>query len=77
MRRVLIVALTTLLVTLPSVGIVQQAPQEPKRGAAAISELQQLVAVQTQAIQALRARVIDLEARVQRLESARDAEDSP
>jgi cell division protein FtsB len=77
MRKIVFSVLVLMLVALPSVGIVQQAPQEPKRGAAAISELQQLVAVQTQAIQALRASIVDLEARIKRLESARDAGDTP
>jgi hypothetical protein len=78
MRLTRICFAAALLLGLPIIGNVQQAPgaATTTRPASALSELQALVKTQTEAIQALHAKVVDLEARVEKLEKRKPGPDS-
>ena len=71
MRTTLCVLAAVGLLAIPVVGQVQQVPGEPARRPSTIAELQELMKAQTEAIQALHARVVTLEARVKKLEDER------
>jgi polyhydroxyalkanoate synthesis regulator phasin len=59
------------LLAIPVIGQVQQVPGESTRRPSTIPELQELMKAQTEAIQALHARVVTLETRVKKLEDER------
>ena len=73
MRTVLVFLAAGMLLAVPIVGNVQQVPGEATRrpGTVSVTELQELMKAQTEAIQALHERVVSLEARVKKLEDER------
>lgn len=71
MRTTLIVLTAGAMLAMPLIGNVQQVPGESTRKPPAAPDLQALVAAQTEAIQALRKRVVTLESRVKKLEEER------
>ena len=71
MRTTLWVLAAGALLLIPVVGQVQQVPGESTRRPATVADLQELMKAQTEAIQALHARVVTLEARVKKLEDER------
>jgi cell division protein FtsB len=77
MRTSLIVLVAGSMLALPIVGNVQQVPGEAgRRAVTTVIELQGLMELQTEAIQALRKRVEALDARVKKLEDERAAGNS-
>lgn len=77
MNRASIVLVAALLLAVPVTGRVQQVPGEGvKTPPATIADLQNLIKAQTEAIQALHTQVVDLEARVAKLEKTKPTVDS-
>jgi hypothetical protein len=75
MRKLLPVAFGCLLLSIPLVGYVQQAPGEAFDQEDGMERLQDLLKAQTEALKALRDRVEKLETRLKKLEDARPAGD--
>jgi hypothetical protein len=77
MRRTKVLLIAGVLLALPIIGWVQQMPGEVKatQPATALAELQALVKTQTEAIQVLHTKVVELEARVEKLEQHKPGKD--